>query len=274
MSDLPSPSPAPEPAAEPTADAATAAAAKAAPIDELDKYAVRGHRQIRVLLQELINTRALVTVRPKPQHSFVSMLLGLVENEDAVLVDASSDPALNELALQSSRLHCISQLGKIRIQFALDGVDAEDVDGRAVFNAWVPEVIYRFQRRDFFRLETPLSARPLCILSTAIAGELTQLQAPVVDIGGGGLAVILLEEEGQFSIGQRLRECSLQLAAKVTLPIQLEVRNLIPVRYPSGVTRIRVGFVFVDLSPDASARLERYILNTQRERSARQPYGL
>lgn len=238
--------------------------------DELDRYTLRGRRQIRLLLQQLIDARPPVTVYPDPQHSFVSRILALVEDDDALLLDSSQDADMNRRVLQSNALRCVTELGKIRIQFKLDGVDAEESDGHTLFNAWVPPEILRFQRREFFRLETPLQNRPQCRLNLRdAAGRPDTLQAPVIDIGAGGLAVAIADGEASFSVGERLHGCSLELSGAPPLALNLEVRDIGSQRFPSGIVRQRIGFRFHNLSADTVTRLERYVLKAQRERAVR-----
>lgn len=241
------------------------------PADDPDRYALRGRRQIRQLLQQLIDARALVTVYPNAGPGFASRVLELVDDGDALLLDGGPDAEINRRTLQSTLLRCVSQLDGIRIQFDLDGVDAEQADGHPAFNAWLPSVILRLQRREFFRLETPLQQRPQCTLQLhAAAGEARTLQVPVIDIGAGGLAVLVSEDAASLSVGDQLAGCGLQLPGAAALTLDLQVRNIGVQRFPGGIVRQRIGFSFRQLPADIATVLERYILNAQRARGAHQ----
>lgn len=232
-----------------------------------EKFGLRGARQIRTLLQELIARRTPLTVFPDPAHSFSSVLVQLTDNDDALLIDSATDPESNERALQSSELRCVAELDGIRIQFNLNGVDAEEHDGHTLFNAWIPETILRFQRREYFRLETPLDSRPQCtLLIINPDGTERTLNASVLDIGAGGMAVTLVEgDAADLEVGKLLVDCMLHLPGTEPLKLNLEVRSLNKQRYPSGVNRHRAGLRYVDLSTDTAARVERYILKAQSE---------
>lgn len=236
--------------------------------DGLDRFVLRGRRQIRALLQELIDTRARVTVFPDPSHSFISVLLQLTDKDDALLLDCAPDAELNARALQSTALRCVTELSGIRIQFTLEGVDAEEYDDGTRFNAWVPTTLLRLQRREFFRLETPLGSRPQCSLRIIDPDGMHRiLSAPVLDVGAGGLAVTLVEEDAAgLQVGKLLRQCVLHLAGTEPLTLDLEVRDLTRLRYPSGVIRERVGLRYVELDANVALRVERYILQAQSER--------
>lgn len=241
------------------------------PADDLDRYTLRDRRQIRQLLQQLIDARTLVTVYPNAGRGFVSRVLELVDDDDALLLDGSPDADTNRRMLQSTLLRCVSQVDGIRIQFDLDGVDAEQADGQLVFNAWLPARMLRFQRREYFRLEPPLQQRPQCTLQLhAAAGEARTLQAPVIDIGAGGLAVLVSADAARLSVGDELAGCGLQLPGAAALTLDLQVRNVGVQHFPDGIVRQRIGFSFRPLPADIATVLERYILNAQRARGAHQ----
>ena len=90
--------------------------------DELEKYTLRGARQILQLLQDLITHRGLITAHTGGGHSFMTAVLKVDEERARVVLDPSPDPQANRRALAAPRLTCITQLDGIRIQFPLVGL--------------------------------------------------------------------------------------------------------------------------------------------------------
>ncbi len=244
--------------------------------DDLERYMLHGHRQIRQLLQDLIDGHALITAYPGGGgNSFVTALIRLSDDERTLVLDASPDAAVNAHVLATDRLVCVTQLDKIRIQFSLGSVAQSQDDGRGAFEAPVPEKMLRLQRREFFRLQVPLLHEVVCAIQARAAnGQPARVEARVIDISAGGVAVHLAPEAAEFVIGATIDDCTLALPDIEPMALKLEVRNITRHTQRSGTEALRIGFRFTDLPRSADAKIQRYIFNTERERNARERGGI
>lgn len=243
--------------------------------DELEKYTLHGRRQIRQLLEELMEHHALIAAHFGNNQSFVTALIGLSEDEDSLFLDVSPDTSINRRVLADDRLLCVTQLDRIRIQFALSELQEVSRSGHNAFRAPVPERILRLQRREFFRLQVPIAHAPSCILNAkGVDDTPRQVDARVLDISVGGVALQLPPAVAEFVIGGKLDDCTLRLPELDSIPLHLEVRNINRNVQRSGTELLRLGCQFVGLSRSGESVIQRYIFNTERERNARERGGI
>lgn len=243
------------------------------PPEGLEKFLLRGRRQVRQLLQELIEHRALVSLYLLPgRESFLTAPVTLSDDEEWLYLDASIDSGTNHRATQAASLLCVTQLAHIRIQFSLSGASLTTLGGRAALKAAVPADILRLQRREFYRLPVPLSHPVSCSLPRAEAES--RVDVRVIDIGAGGIAIQLPPDLIALELSQELPDCLLRLPEVEPITLSLEVRNIVRQTGRSGIETLRVGCRFATLPRGAETLIQRYIFRADRERSARERGGL
>ena len=253
--------------------------------DELEEFLLRGHRQIRRLLHELVSNHALISVHLLPGGiSFLSTILTLSDDEDWVFLDTSSDEIIYRRCLQAERLFCVTQLNKIRIQFRLTNAIEAPLDGRPALAAPVPDEILRLQRRDTFRLQVPLSHHLKCVLpapenddddengSDSENGQYQKNQKkyfelPVIDISAGGLSIEIPFNKTAPVVGDQINGCCLKLSSNL-INVNLEVRNQSRRFLANGKEVLRLGCSFVSLPIQTSNQIQRYIYQIEREMRA------
>jgi len=243
--------------------------------DTLEKYTLHGHHQIRQVLEELIEHHALIAAHFGNNQSFVTALVALSDDGTSLFLDASPDTAVNRRVLANDRLLCVTQLDHIRIQFALSGLQEVSKGGHDSFRALLPEHLLRLQRREFFRLQVPIAHAVSCTLNArGIDAAPVQLDARVLDISVGGVALQVPPAVAEFVIGATLDHCSLRLPELEPIELCLEVRNINRNTQRSGTELLRLGCQFANLSRAGEAVIQRYIFNTERERNARERGGI
>ncbi|WP_303639048.1 flagellar brake protein [Stenotrophomonas tuberculopleuritidis] len=245
--------------AQPDAHAADAA-------DE--RFLVRNPRQLRQLLRSLIDQRSLINAHIDGRdRSFPTALLDLDEDDDVLLLDGSPQEAANRAAEQADHLLCFAQLERVLVRFRLHGLQRIDNDGHVAFRAALPEELVHLQRRELYRLETPITDSPQLLLPAGEA-RAEALSMRVVDISGGGLAVTVPSDSALFSLQKRY-PAQLSMPDGPDLQIELVVCNLLPQRLPNGTEVKRVGMRFETLPRGADSAIQRYIFRVDRQRKAR-----
>jgi c-di-GMP-binding flagellar brake protein YcgR len=257
------------------ADATTPPPIDLAHDDGLDKFMLRGKRQIAQLLQELIDHRCLISAHSGGGHSFMTAVLRLDEDNARVVLDASPDAEANRRALAAERVQCATVLDHIRIQFALTGLSSAQEQSHPALSAPLPTEMLRLQRREFFRLKVPLSHNLSCVLAAEdLARKPVQVSTRVIDIGGGGVAVMVAPTSAELVIGGMLPGCRLSLPDGDPIDLTMEVCNITRQTQRNGTELLRVGLHFAELPRTAETRIQRYIFNTERELNAKERGGL
>lgn len=236
---------------------------------EYEKYVVRGKREIVAILHQLQASVSLITAFFNEGKEMLLTSL-LAANDDRAIIDFGADHDTNRKALAADRIFCVASHEKVRIQFELGRLKEINYDGGPAFSAPLPRSILRLQRRDFFRLAMPI-ARPLKCLIPRIdeQGSAETIEASIVDISGGGLA-LTVPEGLAFERDMEFPDCRIDLPEVGTIAMTLQARNVFEVDLRSGLRVRRAGCAFVKPAGAMLALIQRYIMKVERERKARE----
>lgn len=237
-------------------------------VEDLQRYEKREREDVRRVLKALAAARALVSAHAVPGELPCPTAVLEVGDDDTVLIDGHAHEALNRRLLQAHHVVCVSQLDRVRIQFRLQRLRAERIDGRPAFAAPLPGAVLELQRREAYRLAIPALQPVHCRLPADDAGESRLLR--VLDLSAGGLAFCCDAEETGFAPRRELGVCTLELPDAAPLHAALTVAHAGIVRARSGQREQRVGCRFGPLPATAERAIQRYIFAVERLRSARE----
>ena len=240
--------------------------------DDYSQYLLFSRSEILAVLRTLIQKNAMITVHFDQGHSFLlTSMIALVAENTGFILDIGSDDEMNRRALKAKKLIFTALIDRVKVQFSLDKIVATQYGGRQNFLGKIPDKLLRLQRREYFRLSTPI-ASPLKLRAalTRPDGSALQIEFPLVDISGGGIGLTVSLNQAQlFEKGNILNDCKLMLPNEGLLIASLCVRNLFNVTTRSGAHHVRVGCEFIDLPQARLTLVQRYITRVERERKAR-----
>ena len=131
----------------------------------------------------------------------------------------------------------------------------------------MPSEAHHLQRREFYRLETPVGDSPYCLLPDPDGGDPSRWR--VQDISAGGIALMLPAPQGLLSLQARVRGCVLQIPDAPAITTSLVVCNLREQKQANSVEMTRAGLRFDELPRGADTVIQRYIFRIDRLRKAR-----
>ena len=237
--------------------------------DDYSAYLLHSRTEILAVLRSLIQKGSLITVYFDLGRSFLlTSMVALSDNNSEFMLDIGSNDEMNRKALLAERLILTTVLDKVKVQFRISRVRSATYAGHPVFVAAVPPSLLRLQRREYFRLATPI-ANPIRMTATLERpdGNPVHLDLPLLDISGGGVGLMASVEQAQyFERGDLLPECRIMLPNEGMLVALLSVRNLFDVTTRTGARHVRIGCEFADLPSARLSMVERYITRVERER--------
>ncbi len=234
--------------------------------DEYAKYLVSSRQEIAQILRALSQQNAMVTAYFKQGSEF--FLTAIVEVDSAsgnLIVDYGSEEETNRRALAADKIVFVTNLDRIKIQFNTKVLAKINHQGRPAFRMPLPASLLKLQRREYYRLVTPMRTPLPCIIPD-LAGA--RYEVTVADISVGGASISGLPPEAPLEKGQLIAQCRILLPEEGTVVSTLEVRSLQQSTLRSGVLVLRAGCYFTDIPAAHRAKIQRYIIRIDRERRA------
>lgn len=240
--------------------------------DDYSQFLLHSKAEIFAVLRALLKKGAMITVHFDQGQSFLlTSIISLSADNRELVLDIGSDEEMNRRALLAKRLIFTSIIDKVKVQFSLNKLSSTTSDGRTAFLATVPDAVLRLQRREFYRLSTPV-VNPVKLKATLRRADdsVLRVELPLTDISGGGVGLMATVDQALlFRRGDTLNECNLMLPDEGLLVATLCVRNLFDVTTRSGSHFTRIGCEFVGLPAPRLTMVQRYITRVERERKAR-----
>jgi c-di-GMP-binding flagellar brake protein YcgR len=237
---------------------------------EYNQFMLRTPAEILPVLRGLFDSVSQMTVFFNEGKDMLLTTLAAVA-DDHVVLDYGPSNEMNRKALEAEKHFCVTTLEKVRIQFILRGFAKIEQDGRPAFRCALPDEVLRLQRREFYRLTTPI-VRPLkCMMPMAMPdGSLHLHEASVFDISGGGMGVSAPPEGIPFASDMEFPNCRIELPEVGFVTATVKIRSVFEITLRSGARIKRAGCEFVKLPGPMSTLVQRYIIKVERERKARE----
>lgn len=241
-------------------------------LDNWHDYRVESRREIVALLRQIGEKRQLVRMLVNGEADVcVTSVLDVDPDEDLLVLDRSIDRAQNRRILEANKINCETALDRIRILFTIENLREIEYDGDRAVGCDIPVRMIRLQRREFYRMETPVTnpIRVTIPLPEELGGGSAQF--PLSDISCGGIAIQdpKLQLGGEGTVGKTFTNCRFDLPDIGPVTTSLQVRNMQDITLLNNKTSRRLGCMFVDISRGNLSNVQRYITKLERERNAR-----
>jgi len=234
-----------------------------------EEFRVAATAEIAAYLQQLQRENATVLLNGPPGESLASRITTLDTAADVLGLEIGADPdGISQALVASGEITAVAYLGSIKLQFELD--DAVLVSGEqgAVLRSTLPTRLYRFQRRQSFRVQPAGSVYPRVVLP---GGEQPGQALRVLDISIGGLALALPADApppAGLPVGQVAEGLVLELDRITALRVTLLPHHASPISSTVGDAAglLQLGCSFIDLDATATRALQVYVDQTQKRR--------
>lgn len=225
--------------------------------------------EIPAYLQQLQRDQATVLLTGPPGLS-LACRIGVVEPAADVLgLELGADPdGLSQALVAGGEITGVAYQGSIRLQFDLDGAVLVSGAQGAVLRSPLPTRLYRFQRRESFRVQPAGSVYPRVVLPGGGEPGAPAEALRVLDISIGGLALAQPTDAGRLQPGQAAQPAVLELDRTTALHVTLLPHHASPMADAAGPAPAlqQLGCAFVDLDAVAGRALQVYVDQTQKRR--------
>lgn len=241
-------------------------------IQDLGPYQVHSHREILALVRSICEQKKIINMHgSQGDVSIVTAVLAIDDVEGSIIIDATQHQNVAQRFIDSDNISFETALEQIRILFFVTKVEACVYAGLPAFKIAVPQSMIRLQRREYYRVPTPLVSPVNCSITIPqiSTSETRSISVVLQNVSGGGIAI--LDEHGLLdqTIGRIYKDCRIDLPGGTLVVASLEIRNVQELRLPNGKHVRRLGCLFVDLPHAMMAAVQRYITKLEREQNAR-----
>jgi c-di-GMP-binding flagellar brake protein YcgR len=227
----------------------------------LGEFQVDSPREIAMLLRQLCDGSVMLNLNAS-DGSVVGATLWTLDTERGTL-GFSVDPgeAGLESLLECEEAVVVGYLDNIKLQFDVQDVVAVRGPRGCVLNCRAPRVLYRFQRRNAYRVRPLLRSAPVARLRHPAIAEM-RLALRVIDVSIGGCALFLPEDVPALQPGTRVDHVEIELDADTRFRVDLRLQHV--TSNGAEASGVRLGCEFVRAEPAAQRSLQRYIDQTQK----------
>ena len=243
-------------------------------IEDLSPYQVHSHREIIALLRNIGEHNQLVRMLINGgAEAIVTSILKVDEASRSVLIDCAPSALINQRILESDNISFETVLEHIRILFFVTHVDTCLYENLPAFRIAIPESLIRLQRREFYRVPTPVANPLRCAIHIpheTAGGTMTKVVVTLQNVSGGGIAMVDENMVLDNTIGRVYHDCQISLPGGTLVVASLQIRNSHEITLTNGRTIRRLGCRFMDLPKAMLAAVQRYITKLERERNAKE----
>jgi len=243
-------------------------------MEDVSPYQVHSRREIIGLLRALQERNQLVSMQADGgADAVVTSILAIDEESGMLVLDRAPSPVVNRRILASDNVSFETVLDNIRILFFTTKVGECLFENLPALYISIPATLVRLQRREFYRVQTPVAAPLHCTIrippdDDSPAGG-TSVIVTLKDISGGGIAIVDEKKLLDNTIGRIYTDCRLALPGGAPLVVALQVRNSHDLSLASGKSIRKLGCMFVDPPRAMMTAVQRYITKLEREHNAK-----
>ncbi|MDF0604142.1 flagellar brake protein [Neisseriaceae bacterium TC5R-5] len=241
--------------------------ASSQPSLDLAKYTLSSPMQIAQHLSSIAKHGHMVTVFANKGKNFIlTRLLEVDAQNEVFLFDWGADQEINEQLLNSERNVFVCSPDGVKTQFVTGQAQRVILEGQPAFEVDLPEQLIKLQRREFFRIQTPVVTPVVCHIAD-YPGNPVSLNLFDISLGGISMWLPLAAMPG-FDIGQQYLQCTIDLKPFGSLSLGFEVRHKLSSHLRNGNEVMRIGCAYLRLTPAMETLIQRYVGLLERERRA------
>jgi flagellar brake protein len=238
-------------------------------VPDLSQFMIHSRVEMIGILRDVLKRRSLVSIAyGLSNESIVSALLSVNPEFEEVVLDFGSDNAANQRLLQAKSLTVTTFVEHVKIQFSVQRVETTTFEGRPAIRVRLPQSLMRLQRREHYRIATPLVKPLKCVLPDLLDRNGNVVELRVADISCGGLAMVANSSQIHVDLGRQFDVCQIELPNIGNVTTGLIIRSITEIPDSSLNQGKRCGCQFVNIPGTMVTLIQRYINSLERERRA------
>lgn len=229
----------------------------------LDDFRIDDVREMAAMLAQLHDARSTLHITAPNGASLCATLLASDPPRHIITLKVEADEPALQAVIDGNEASLVTYLDSVQLRFDLQHLVLVRGPDRQVLNAAFPREMFRFQRRNAFRVKPLLRHAPLATMRHPGLPEM-QLSLRILDISLLGCALFLPDDVPPLEPGVLMNGVQMELDADTRLSTSLRLHHISAFNQESGGSRL--GCELVHPAGGAERMLQRYIDQTQKKR--------
>jgi len=229
----------------------------------LDEFRISAPREIVALLKQFQDGNLLLNLNGSNGAMLSTTLWSLDPTRGQLSFSADAHAPVTQRLVECDEATAVGYLDSIKLQFDVQGLVLVRGVGGSAISARMPRELFRFQRRNSFRVRPLLRSSPVARVRHPAIAEM-QLALRVIDVSIGGCALFLPDDVPPIQPGSVMNQVQLDLDADTRVLADLRLQHA-TVLNPEA-KGARMGCEFVRLGSEGERALQRFIDQTQKRR--------
>ncbi|MGZ8916032.1 MAG: flagellar brake protein, partial [Methylobacter sp.] len=162
-------------------------------MSDISSFSIQNSKQIISHLLLLVKSKCLLSARLGANNeSYITTLLGINEKDNTVILDYGPKEELNQHILNAGKMAFDTEYRGIKVSFSGSALKKITYKGDPAFSMPIPKTLYWMQRREYYRVKSPLTKSSYCQL--IIEGK-KPVNLKLYDISLTGFAMLNVSKE-------------------------------------------------------------------------------
>ena len=234
---------------------------------ELSRFQVNSKTEVVFILQSIMHKNEMVSAYFNHGNAFIlTSILQVDKSHNVIILDYGKNEELNRKLLESMRIVFVTTHDKVKVQFSANQITKMRFQDHDAFSIKLPDTLLKLQRREYYRLITPIINPVRCIV---LEPDGHRIDTSIADISLGGVGLANWPTELSPEIGAIYQGCKISLPEIGTVTATIRVMSVLDITLRSGAKSKRYGCQFVDMPASMQALIQRYIIKQERELRAK-----
>jgi len=232
-------------------------------VGDLAEFRVTGVGEIRALLRQLMDQVVPLNLSASDGSAYTTTLWTVDSASDRISFTAELSALAVHDIVEADECVAVAYLDRIKLQFDVGDLVLVQGQKTCVLQARLPRELFRFQRRNTFRVRTLERTSPTASFRHPGIPDMS-VALRVLDVSIGGCALLQPANVPNLQPGAVIKGVRLSLDAETQIDAGLLLHHVTSTGAENG--SVRLGCGIVGLSPTAQRALQLYIDQTQKRR--------
>ncbi len=227
-------------------------------VDDSDHHVDNPLEMCSILKSLMLKPDVITAYYDETMQNFVlTSVLAVDTKKRNFILDISPDETKNDLFLKSNRVTCKTKCKSVRVEFSIRDLKATKFNNENVFLCSLPQNILYLQRREFYRMDIPLSDKVSCRILGSHGNPSKSIS--VADISSDGIGLNEPDKSTSYELFEQANHCEINFGELGSINFAMELRSIKKIKLNNNHEVRRLGYKFIDLHTPDNAIIQRYI---------------